>query len=54
MTNTSLRERFGIETQNAAVVSRIIKDTIESNLVSIEDESVGSKSRKYIPSWAFA
>jgi predicted HTH transcriptional regulator len=53
MTNTSLRERFGIEKQNSAVVSRIIRDTLEANLIKDVDPS--AKSRKYaiyIPFWA--
>ncbi|MCG3705034.1 putative DNA binding domain-containing protein [Aliarcobacter butzleri] len=52
MTNTSLRERFGIDTKNTAMVSRIIKDTLEANKIAIYDENVGTKARTYIPSWA--
>lgn len=52
MTNTSLRERFGINTGNAAMVSRIIKDTLEANKIAIYDESVGTRARSYIPMWA--
>ncbi len=51
-TNASLRERFGIEKQNSAVISRIIRDTIESKL--IKDANPSIKSRKYatyIPFW---
>jgi ATP-dependent DNA helicase RecG len=33
MTNSSLRERFGIEEKNSAIASRIIRDTIEDGLV---------------------
>lgn len=53
MTNQTLRERFKIEEQNAATVSRIIKDTIAANLIKLENPE--SKSRKYvsyIPFWA--
>ncbi|QEO59616.1 ATP-binding protein [Francisella marina] len=52
MTNTSLRERFGIDAGNAAMVSRIIKDTLEANKIAIYDESVGTRARSYIPIWA--
>lgn len=52
MTNTTLRERFGIEDKNSAMASRIIRDTIEAGLIRCHDESVGSKARKYLPSWA--
>jgi len=52
MTNTSLRERFGIDAKNTAMVSRIIKDTLENNKISIYDESVGTRARTYVPTWA--
>jgi len=52
MTNTSLRERFGIDTKNISMVSKIIKDTLNEKQVYIYDESVGTRARKYIPWWA--
>jgi len=52
MTNTSLRERFGIDTKNISMVSKIIKDTLNEEQVYIYDESVGTRARKYIPWWA--
>jgi len=33
VTNTSLRERFGVEVGNAASVSRIIRDAIEAGMI---------------------
>jgi ATP-dependent DNA helicase RecG len=53
MTNQTLRDRFKIEEQNAAIASRIIKDTKETGM--IKDEDPNNKSRKfpsYIPFWA--
>ncbi len=47
MSNSSLRERFGIEDKNYPQASRIIKQTIDDNLV-IEHEN----SKTYIPYWA--
>ncbi|QSV46916.1 ATP-binding protein [Geobacter benzoatilyticus] len=52
MTNTTLRERFGIEEKNSSMASRIIRDTIEAGLIRCHDETVGSKARKYLPWWA--
>ncbi len=52
MTNTTLRERFGIEEKNSSMVSRMIKDAIVANLIRCHDETVGSRARKYLPSWA--
>ena len=52
MTNTSLRERFGIEEKNRAMVSRIIADTRAENLIRCFDDAVGTKAKKYLPWWA--
>ena len=52
MTNTSLRERFGIDTKNISMVSKIIKDTLDEKQIYIYDRSVGTRARKYIPWWA--
>ncbi|TVO55318.1 ATP-binding protein [Denitromonas halophila] len=52
MTNTTLRERFGIDEKNSSMVSRIIKDAIEAGLIRCHDETVGSRARKYLPRWA--
>jgi predicted HTH transcriptional regulator len=52
MTNTTLRERFGIEEKNSSMASRIIRDTIEADLIRCHDDTVGSKARKYLPWWA--
>jgi len=53
MTNASLRERFQIADENAAMVSRIIKDTYEAGFIKEEDpESKSRKFVKYIPIWA--
>ena len=52
MTNSSLRERFGIEERNSAIASRIIRDTIEVKLVRPYDPEQGKKYAKYVPFWA--
>ncbi len=53
MTNQTLRQRFSIEEHNSAVVSRIIKATVEAQLIKEEDpESQSRKYKKYIPFWA--
>ena len=53
MTNQSLRERFCLSEDKAAIASQIIAATIESDLIK-SDESVGSsrKFARYIPFWA--
>lgn len=53
MTNQSLRKRFKISSKNAAIASRIIKDTLDSEMIKIDDpESKSRKYVKYIPFWA--
>ena len=53
MTNQSLRERFKIEDRNAALASRIIRDTLEEKLIKEDDPaSTSKKYKKYIPFWA--
>jgi len=53
MTNQTLRERFRINEKNAALASRIIRDTIEKKLVKYEEpESKSRKYARYVPFWA--
>lgn len=50
MTNSSLRDRLGIANQNAAQVSRIIKEALASNLIRPADPD--SPRAGYVPMWA--
>jgi predicted HTH transcriptional regulator len=53
MTNKSLRDRLEIDDSNYPIASRIIRYTIEENL--IKESNVENQSRKfasYIPWWA--
>jgi ATP-dependent DNA helicase RecG len=53
MSNQSLRKRFKIEEQNAALASRIIRDTADATLIKPEDpENKSRKFIRYIPFWA--
>ena len=52
MTNTSLRERFGIDAKNSAMASRIIKDAREARLIKPYEEGQSNKSSRYLPYWA--
>ncbi|HBN9749347.1 ATP-binding protein [Pseudomonas aeruginosa] len=51
MTNTSLRERFGIEAKNSAMASRIIKDAREAKLIKPYEEGQANKNSRYLPYW---
>ena len=52
VSNAILRERFGIDEKNSAVVSRIVKEAIDDNRIKLLDASTGPKSRRYVPYWA--
>ncbi len=53
MTNQSLRERFKIEDQNAAIASRIIGLALRAGVIKEDDpESKSRKFKSYIPIWA--
>lgn len=51
-TNATLRQRFGIDSRNAAVVSRLLNDAVEAGAIVVEDQTVGKRSRSYLPFWA--
>lgn len=51
-TNQSLRVRFNIEDKNYPMISRLLKDTVEANLIKDADnESKSPRNKKYIPYW---
>jgi ATP-dependent DNA helicase RecG len=52
MTNTTLRERLGVEQQNYSVVSRIIRDTVDAGLIRSFDPETSKRYMKYLPFWA--
>jgi len=51
MNNASLRERFKIEAKNSAMVSRVIKQATEANLIRLYDPKANRNSWRYIPFW---
>ncbi|MEX0647354.1 MAG: ATP-binding protein [Balneolaceae bacterium] len=53
MTNSSLRERFGLGERKSNTASQIIQSTMEVGLIKLDDLSNTSKRyAKYIPIWA--
>ena len=52
MTNMSLRKRFGIEDQNIAQASRIIKEAVDTGRIAPYDRDAAPKLMKYVPFWA--
>lgn len=52
LTNTSVRERFGIEPQNIASASRLIREAVEAGFIVPYDPNAAPKLMKYVPVWA--
>ena len=52
MTNTTLRERFGISAENSAIASRLIKEATSAGAIRAHDSDAGKKYMKYVPFWA--
>ena len=52
MTNSSLRERFGIDPKNSATASRLIKESLIAGVVRLQDPEAPPKLRRYVPEWA--
>ena len=51
-TNATLRQRFGIDARNAAIVSRLLNEAVEAGVIAIENPDAGRRSRTYLPIWA--
>lgn len=52
LTNTSVRERFGITFANRAMASRLIRDAISSGMIVPRDPEAAPSQMKYLPWWA--
>lgn len=52
VTNTSIRERFGIEPQNTATASRLIREAVEAGALVPYDPDAAPKLMRYMPWWA--
>ena len=52
MTNSSVRERFGIAEKNASMASRLLNEAVAAGLIVVEDSEVGTRARTYLPFWA--
>ena len=52
LTNSSLRDRFGITQKNRAVASRYIREAVDAGMILPLDAQAAHKLMKYIPYWA--
>lgn len=52
LTNSSLRQRFGLKPTSSGSVSRLIKEAVESNYIKPLDPTTSNKYMRYVPYWA--
>lgn len=52
LTNSSLRERFGLKDSASGTISRLIKEAVALELVKPLDPTTAPRYMKYIPIWA--
>ncbi len=52
LSNSSLRERFGLKSSSSGSVSRLIKDAVSYKLIKPLDPTTAPRYMKYIPTWA--
>lgn len=51
ISNSSLRDRFQLDTSSSSNISRIIKESLEAKLIKPMDPNTAPKHMKYIPFW---
>ncbi len=52
LTNTSLRDRFGLKESSAGSVSRLIKEAVETHRIKPIDPNTAKRYMRYVPVWA--
>lgn len=52
MTNSSVRERFGIDEKNAARATRLINEALGAKVIVPYDAEAANKLMRYVPYWA--
>jgi predicted HTH transcriptional regulator len=52
VTNSSIRQRFGIEVRNSATASRLIKEAVAAKAIAPCDANASPKLMQYVPVWA--
>uniref|UniRef100_UPI004055C48A ATP-binding protein n=1 Tax=Candidatus Electronema sp. TaxID=2698783 RepID=UPI004055C48A len=52
LTNSSVRERFGISEHNKAMASRYIREAIDAETIHLDDAKAPPKFMRYVPFWA--
>ncbi len=52
LTNSSLRERFGVAESSSGSISRLIKEVLKNKLIKPIDPNTAPRYMKYIPIWS--
>ena len=52
LTNTSLRDRFGLKESSAGSISRLIKEAVDKNRLKALDPQTAKRYMRYVPIWA--
>lgn len=52
MTNSSLRDRFGLPVGSSSQISRLIGECLDRGIINIEDPNAGKRYAAYVPNWA--
>jgi len=52
LTNSSLRNRFGLNDSSAGSISRLINNAVEAKLIKALDPTTAFRYMKYVPVWA--
>ena len=52
LTNSSLRDRFGVPQSSSGSISRLIKEAVREEIIKPLDPTTSNKYMKYIPGWA--
>ena len=51
VTNSSIRQRFGIPGHNASTASRLLGEAVDAGVIAVESNG-GTRNRRYVPFWA--
>jgi type I restriction enzyme R subunit len=52
MTNSTVRERFGLAPGNSSIATRLIREAVTAGVIKPYEDDVAPKQRRYAPAWA--
>lgn len=52
LTNSSVRERFGLTDRESSTASAYIREAVDAGVIALHDPNVGKKLMQYVPIWA--